>query len=203
MFRGNPSGQYNTALDNTLILHVVILYVCFKNKMPRHLIEELDMMLYGDDSVIFLTKEQSVYFNQELFSCAVQDFGMQLEFSPYLEFLGHAVIWHVDWKQYVMILPMERMISALYYCARDNSIEMIWQRICGIRIASYTNPYCFDLIDRYCKWFFDKYGNLFNLSNDHYVPEILLQHLYNVGDASVFKNECSAKRLKSCKETSQ
>ncbi len=168
---GQPSGQLNTAIDNTLGLTLAFLWV-FSSLNPRvKFVEQLFIKCYGDDSVI----SHSLPVTPNQVAQKFQEIGIVIELSPYLEFLGHFFHFHEEFNIVVPMFPSHKIVAALVYNGSHN-IESLCLKALSLRHMAFFDPDLFRYIDGYCQWIIETYPQ-FELRNQ-YLTETQIRKLY-------------------------
>jgi len=153
---GQPSGQYNTAHDNTIILHVVWAWMYF-TLVPEASFESfrlhLRLNLFGDDSLVGVHKQIQGYINPSSIKKLLQSLRWEVEFSPYAEFLGHYA--QTDPTR-DLVIPVFPRNKAYYVLAFDDCWDwsLTMQKALSVRTLCYTDPEMFQFVDAYCDFLF-------------------------------------------------
>lgn len=149
--QGNPSGQFNTGMDNTITLLYVFLYSYLTSGAPRSLtaFKKLTFMkLAGDDSAAASSDPR---FNPEHFASTCRMLGWGIEFSDVWEFLGHFISWSPSLNVYVPVFPYHKALASLVLSGHPSSDALV-SKAMSVRVLVYTNRLAFPVVDRYCQW---------------------------------------------------
>lgn len=156
--RREPSGHGNTAIDNSIILLLIYCYAWIVSGAPINFDTFrrcVHLALFGDDSVVG-TKEYSHLFNPDLMLRLFTSWGIEVEFAPHLEFLGHFFSWDPTMQIVVPVFPYERMVGSLFLTG-DHDFYNCVAKAFGLRTVAFTNKKAFTLVDMYCRWLLETY----------------------------------------------
>lgn len=154
--QGNPSGQFNTGMDNTITLLYVFLYSYLTSGAPRSLsyFKKMTFMkLAGDDSAAASSDPR---FSPDHFMSTCLKMGWGVEFSEVWEFLGHFISWSPSLSVYVPVFPYHKALASLVLTGRPGSDALIAKAM-SVRVLVYTNRLAFPVVDAYCRWLLDQF----------------------------------------------
>jgi hypothetical protein len=181
---GNPSGQGNTGMDNSLVLYMILAWCWISNGNPPDLEvfkQNVYLAVFGDDSVVAVDEHYFPTFNPDSISSLVSSIGMEIDFSPNLEFLGHFIGYSEDLSQYVPIFPTHKAIASLLYNGKPDFFSLA-SKAMSIRLDTFTNKEVFPVVDKYCFWLLQVGKNRFGIDlSDQYHSLNMLSSFQQVG----------------------
>jgi hypothetical protein len=177
-----PSGQGNTAHDNTLINHLMQSFLWLDNGGP----EDFNLFranvkpyLFGDDSIVGLTEYAYKFMNPQNVLASYKKIGWECEFAPAMEFLGHYFLLDDRLDQFVPVFPSYRALGSLSRGGDSFDQNALVSKAMSIRLLSFTNKEFFPFVDRYCHWLvqrLDPDGRLGYKSQLHSIHVLLELH---------------------------
>jgi hypothetical protein len=155
---GQPSGQGNTGMDNSMI-HVRRVFISWllNGGLPDFDVFKANVFLKvaGDDSILAVTKFGHQFLNASTIEKTnTEFFGCDTQFSNQLEFLGHYFLF--DGKTYFPGFSLSRVVATLSLKG-GMSAEEAMTTACSSRLEAYTNPECCRLVDRFIAYLLRKY----------------------------------------------
>jgi hypothetical protein len=161
---GHPSGTFNTAIDNTLVLtllFVLVWILCGGKRDLKSFLKHVMLNLYGDDNLAKSSEKSIKVFNAENVTKVFRKFGYNVTFSDVVEFLGHRFVYNRILDYWFPAFSPERAISALLFKG-DGDLEKAVQRACAIRSEVYIVTPVFRYVDKYARYLL----NLYDPQND-------------------------------------
>jgi hypothetical protein len=162
---GNPSGSFNTAVDNTLSLFFLLVYswvVLARKHAPRlvfDIFKFVEAGLYGDDNTWTVSPEVIEWFNARNVSIVLNSVGVKarpaetLDPKPVmnLTFLSNGFLKH---GMYIVPRPTpDRVFCSFYrHTRRPDFVLGAWMRACALRLNSFYTPELYKIIDGFCQW---------------------------------------------------
>jgi hypothetical protein len=136
--QGNPSGQFNTAIDNT-IYSLTILYACLLWIRKDKYRQKFQFQVYGDDMIVSSNEE----FDPHIFVEKAQMFGVNLEIDcPMrktingISFCSH-LLRIIRYKGEMIVvghIPYTKILSALFW---RKGLKEFKSRILGLYIEAF------------------------------------------------------------------
>lgn len=154
-----PSGQGNTAIDNSLGLFLLIAWVWLDAGGPADYSffeEKVDLWLFGDDSAVAVDDEAFKFLNPDSMVQSFTKIQMELEFSNHWEFLGHYIAFEPRLNCYVPRYPFHKVIASLMYTGKED-IDSCVSKAMSLRTLSYGDQEAFAYVDKYCIWLLKQY----------------------------------------------
>jgi hypothetical protein len=170
MLPHTPSGHFNTAIDNSMILNMGICYSWISQGCGKNFDDfqkSVYYKLYGDDSVV---GSYDGVFTSYIFQRGMRDLGFELEFSEHWEFLGHYIAWSKKLDTFVPIFPAARAIAGLMYAGKPDFYTCACKAM-SLRLDTYTNDEVFPIIDAYCCYLLKHAGTYYDLLAPQYLSE--------------------------------
>lgn len=162
-FKGNPSGSANTIVDNTMILFRLLAYAwimaCRKNNRLdlceyTAFLHHVEAALNGDDNTFSVSDEVVSWFNTRSICDEWSKLGIvakapthepqPLEKVSFLSqnFEKRDGVW-------VPVPERSRVLCSLLWGADKDDVKLQYVRACGLRIDSYMNIDCRNIIADY------------------------------------------------------
>lgn len=180
LIKGQPSGQINTGIDNSLILLRRIFIVWLENGGPRcreTFFKHVFVRVAGDDSIIAVTEyghqfvnSQSIRKSFELHYCC------DVEFADQLEFLGHYFLY--DGQTYLPGFSKARIFASLAYKGGNSASEALESAL-GLRVEAFTNPDALKLLDAYTSHLLERFPDLLGQYNQQFQSDHKIVQLLN------------------------
>ncbi len=166
--RRQPSGQYNTAIDNSLGLTLIFIYAFLTSGCPQdfsYFKRMVYLRTFGDDSACASLDPR---FSAEHLKFTFASIGYETEFSRHWEFLGHFICWDASLSLYVPVFPYHKAIASLCLSGSPNISKLV-SKAMSIRLLVFTNREAFSLIDAYCQWLVHRFPEREDFK-DQYLP---------------------------------
>lgn len=154
-----PSGQGNTAIDNSLGLFLLIVYAWLDAGGPNDYTvfqNSVDLWLFGDDSAIAVDDEVFKYLNPDNMVKSFKKIQMEIEFSDHWEFLGHYIAFEPSLNCYVPRYPFHKVLASLMYTGKED-LDSCVSKAMSLRTLSYGDRDAFNYVDKYCVWLLEQY----------------------------------------------
>jgi hypothetical protein len=176
-----PSGQGNTAHDNTLINFLIQCFLWLDNggdedfKIFRNHVKPY---LFGDDSIVGLSDYAYQFLNPTNIEKSYKKMGWECEFAPAMEFLGHYFLKDERLNSFVPVFPSYRAMGSLSRGGDAFDQSALVSKAMSIRLLTWTNKDFFPFVDRYCHWLVEqldphgKLGYRSQLHSEHMLMEI-------------------------------
>ncbi len=151
-----PSGQLNTAMDNSLALTLIFVYAYLTSGCPHdftYFIRNVFLRTFGDDSAVASLDPR---FNPDHVKSVFEEIGYEVEFSHYWEFLGHFICWSESLSVYVPVFPYHKAIASLCLSGSPNISKLV-SKAMSVRMLVFSNAEAFALVDAYCLWLLDRF----------------------------------------------
>lgn len=171
-----PSGQLNTAMDNSLILTLLYVYAYLISGAPHDFVlfkRNVFLRCFGDDSVVATCDPR---FSPEHVRRVFSFLGMEVEFSHYWEFLGHFICWDDELLCHVPVFPYHKVLASLCLCGKP-VVSSLVSKAMSLRVLVYTNKEAFHLLDSYCQWLLDRFPDRPDF-RCMYLPESEIRTIY-------------------------
>jgi hypothetical protein len=145
---GNPSGSFNTIVDNTLSSFMIFAYLWIRLGFDwSHFNSDVRLALVGDDNTFTVSDRILEYINSNFTRCLsiIHELGFtftasnpQLVPLAQLDFLSHTVF-----RECGMWLPLANInklwCSACYAPRRPSDFGFRMLRLCALRVEGYYN----------------------------------------------------------------
>lgn len=167
-----PSGQYNTAIDNSLILVYlqILTYLMAGGKRDFAYFKEKHFLCcFGDDSAV---GSDTPYLTAENFARALHSRGLEVEFAKHWEFLGNYICWNSNLDVYVPVFSYHKVLSSLLYQGSDD-IPSLVSKAMNLRAQCWSNSSAFFILDSYCSWLLANYPQFVDLAASYHPVEVL------------------------------
>jgi len=164
---GNPSGSANTIVDNTLVLLVLCLYAWIVLSMSfdlemcqfHHFVENVELALCGDDNTNTVSDKVVSWYNAENIIAVWDAVGIKTE-TPSMKARMLKDCWFLSngFKNYTrrgMWLPIpetSRVLCSLREHADTNDVRWLVLRAYALRIDSWANEECRELLQSLITW---------------------------------------------------
>lgn len=168
---GQPTGFYNTAIDNSGILSWIFFFSFCEQPEARTITydefnKNVFLRTFGDDSAL---AHSYPWWTQKRVAQSFRKLGIEIEFAEHWEFLGHFIVWSDELDCYTPVFPYHRMLGSLLYNGEMNQEGLI-QKAFALRNLTFTNPSAFAIVDAYCLWLLDRYPEY---SSQYHSPQVL------------------------------
>lgn len=162
---GNPSGQSNTIVDNTIINIVLFIAAYLKaienSELPKvfgYFLDNVSFKAYGDDMIYSVSNEMLPFFNQSHHKSFCDEYGYCLKVNEKpvncyeAEFLSHKVVNH-----HGILLPVpdeDKMLASLVIGSKVVNPLFVLMRALSLRVETWVSEKCRFYIDDFIKFCF-------------------------------------------------
>jgi len=160
---GNPSGSFNTAVDNTLAMIFYMVYcwvaLCIKNDefaKVRDVFAYVEAAIYGDDNTFTVDEKSVPWFNAKSVAIEMKTIGITVtgDVTPAkvedLTFLSCGFLKYQRWM--VPRVNSDKMLCVLrYHTSRPKDILLSYQRACALAVLCYFDAN-YTTIMNYISW---------------------------------------------------
>jgi hypothetical protein len=174
--RGNPSGSFNTILDNILTLYDLLAYAWIKLAPPEMRSYEcfhrhVEAVMCGDDNTWTVSDEAHVFFNGRTVAAIWTQLGITTtsdnwEASKLIDtwFMssGFKEIEHPFQKGTKVIVPVsetEKVMASMAFNTKSTNARWSLLRACALRIDSFYNDNCRVFLNEYISHLLTTYPN--------------------------------------------
>ncbi len=168
---GNPSGSPNTINDNTLILYTLMAYAWMDNCPSEDATladfeAETAKCLCGDDNTWTVSDYAHKYYNAYTVIDTWKTLGvttttdcMEAREADELDYLSAHTVYIGNIA--VPIYDHTKILTSLLYSKkeRQSPIQAL-ERVNGMYIGGYTNPWCRQILSQYRSWLIESYDKV-------------------------------------------
>jgi hypothetical protein len=167
---GNPSGSANTIVDNTIALYILLAYAWMVLAPPemrnvQSFSEHVEAALNGDDNTFTVSEVANKFFNAATIAAVWKELGVTTK-TPCWESRPLADVSFLSQKfvkypaGYLPYPETDKVLCSLLYGSEVNDIRWHYLRACALRMDSWPNQECRDIIQSYISYLNVKYSSM-------------------------------------------
>lgn len=162
---GNPSGQTNTIVDNTLI-NIKLFYLCFliqaistgnaRKATLAYIRSNMFLKCYGDDAIMSFSDDLNLFFNGKVIEQRMLELGFLIKINHEpcgileAEFLSHKFVRYGE--VYLPCLDEDKVLSSLVKGAYNDNPLYCLMRALSLRVESWPSLRCRAYIRDYIRF---------------------------------------------------
>jgi hypothetical protein len=163
---GNPSGQTNTIVDNTLALFMILSYVWIlkTGRSYEDFVSLVTAWLCGDDNTMTVSDEVVDVFNARVIRDVCAEIGMTVTSPIYdpqpvehVTFLSRKFD-HFYRGYCIPYMPPEKMLTSIMFSEDPNDPARLLQRVGGFINVAWPDPEFTGYLRNLVSFIIDKYG---------------------------------------------
>lgn len=172
---GNPSGSFNTIVDNTLVLYLLLAYAWVKltGASYEEFTSHVTLLLTGDDNTFSVSDKYVGLFNARAISNVWSQIGVTTTSPCYDPQPPNAVSYlsrsfgPTFSGIHVPVLCREKLVKSLIYSEYPGDVVYTLQRLGGIRNVALFDPELYDYLNFIYEYIQDTYGPSFEHNPDY------------------------------------
>jgi len=193
---GNPSGSSNTIVDNTMVLYRLFAYAFLilaeKYQVSvnyEYFHKHVEAALYGDDNTYTCSNEVVEWFNPTNIAIVWSNVGVTTK-TPCDQprklnevcFLSQGFKYFEEFHMYLPVPETEKVLASLLYGSNYDDIRFHLLRACALRMDSWANIECRNIINDYIMWlrsvYKDKLHGTFKINEEVGITMLEIDNAY-------------------------